>query len=174
MKSIFFVLTYTGSFVSKIVKNYTKKEYAHVSISLDNELKEMYSFGRIYAYYPFFGGFVQEGINIGTFKRFKNTKSAVYEYKVTESQYNNIKKIINNFKQNKNIYGYNYLGLFAAIFNKEFKTTNRFYCSEFVKYVLDESGINNDLPKLVKPMDFLQISNELIYKGILREYEYKN
>ena len=69
MKEIYIVLTHTGTVLSRIIKDYTQDEFSHVSISLDKELKEMYSFGRLNPYNPFWGGFVQEGINFGTFKR---------------------------------------------------------------------------------------------------------
>ena len=44
MKEIYFVLTHTGTALSKIIKGFTKDEFSHVSISLDINLKEMYSF----------------------------------------------------------------------------------------------------------------------------------
>ena len=50
MKNIYLILTYTGTVLSKIIKNYTKDEVSHVSISLDVELKQMYSFARLNPY----------------------------------------------------------------------------------------------------------------------------
>ena len=47
MKKIYIVLTYTGTILSRIIKVFTKKEYSHVSIALDQDLKYMYSFGRL-------------------------------------------------------------------------------------------------------------------------------
>ena len=49
--------------LSRIVKCYTRKEYSHVSIALDENLEEMYSFGRINPYVAFIGGFVHEQID---------------------------------------------------------------------------------------------------------------
>ena len=43
MKKIYIVLTHTGTTLSKIIKTYTKDEFSHVSIALDNKLQEMYS-----------------------------------------------------------------------------------------------------------------------------------
>lgn len=40
MKKIYIVLTDTGTVLSKIIKIYTKDEFAHVSISLDKGLKK--------------------------------------------------------------------------------------------------------------------------------------
>ena len=67
MKKIYLVLTHTGTILSRIIRIYTKDEFTHVSISLDDELNEMYSFGRLNPYNPFLGGFVHENINYGTF-----------------------------------------------------------------------------------------------------------
>ena len=175
MKDIYILLTYTGTALSGIVKFYTKKKYTHVSISLDSELKELYSFGRLNPYNPVRGGFVKEDLNSGTFKRFKNTIAAIYSFKVTDEQYENIKNTIYNVRDNKEKYKFNILGLFLVSINKKLKRKNTFYCAEFVKHVL-ETGLNKKfLPEIIKPMDFLDIKNiELIYEGILRKYQDEN
>ena len=86
MKKIYIVLSFTGTILSRIVKLYTRKEYSHVSISLDKDLKHMYSFGRLNPYNPFWGGFVQESPNYGTFKRFKNSKIKIYSMEVSDEE----------------------------------------------------------------------------------------
>ena len=93
MKKIYIVLTYTGTWLAKIVKFYTKKEYSHVSISLDENLDEMYSFGRLNPYIPFIGGFVQESPKYGTFKRFSKTKSVIYSLDVSDDTYEKNKRV---------------------------------------------------------------------------------
>ena len=40
MKKIYIVLTYTGTILAKIVRMYTKREFSHVSIALDEDLKK--------------------------------------------------------------------------------------------------------------------------------------
>ena len=87
MKKIYIILTHTGTILSTIIKYYTKDEFSHVSIALDADLEEMYSFGRLHPYNPFLGSFVHESIKKGTFKRFKNTKAKVYSLFVTDDQY---------------------------------------------------------------------------------------
>lgn len=170
-KKIYIILTYTGTILSKIIKCYTKAEFSHVSIALDSELKEMYSFGRLNPYNPFIGGFVHEGINIGTFKRFKNTKTAIYSLELTHKQYNRLKKLIKKIKNTKYLYSFNVLGLFASGFNIKLNRKNCFYCSEFVKYLIEKSKLGIELPDLIKPNDFKKINSlKLIYKGILQNY----
>lgn len=173
MKEIYIVLTYTGTLLSKVIKAFTGNEFAHVSIALDVELKNMYSFGRLNPYNPFIGGFVHEYIDDGTFKRFKNTVSKVYAIQIEDEKYENLKKIISKIQDNKKDYTFNILGLFAAGIHIRLKYDKSFYCAEFVKYVLDKSKINTNLPDTIKPEDFKKLEHanaKVIYTGLLREY----
>lgn len=170
MKKIYIILTYTGTILSQIVKVYTKREFSHVSISLDENLTKMYSFGRLNPYNPFSGGFVHERINQGTFKRFKNTKTKIYSLEVSEEKYKELEKLIKEMYNEKESYKFNILGLIGILINHQVKRENYFYCAEFVKYVLEQSSII-ELPDLVKPEDFEKIYGlDEIYKGLLREY----
>ena len=93
-KSIYIILSQTGTMFSKALKFFTGAEYNHASISLSPTLNKMYSFGRLNPYNPFIGGFVQEGKDIGTFKRFSKTKAMVLEIKINCDQYEKIKFMI--------------------------------------------------------------------------------
>jgi len=170
-KKIYIVLTQTGTVLSRLIKLYTGAEYCHVSISLDKRLNKMYSFGRLNAYNPFIGGFVHEGIYFGTFKRFKNTITEIYSIEVTNEQYNKIKQEIKRISKNKESYKFNYAGLFLAGINYRYKKNKAFYCAEFVKHLTDTANIELNLPDVIKPIDFKEISNlELLYKGVLKNY----
>lgn len=172
MKGIYLILTHTGTLPSRMIKSFTKDEFSHVSISLDIDLEEMYSFGRLRLYNFFIAGFVHESINEGTFKRFYKTKAKIYYLKVTDEQYELIKEAINQIWNDREKYKFNMLGLFAVSIHKKIKREYYFYCAEFVKYVLEKAGINTDLPDIVKPEDFKQIEGlEEIYSGYLRKYK---
>ena len=171
MKKIYFVLTNTGTALSKIVRHFMKDEYAHVSISLDKDLHKMYSFGRLNPYNPFYGGFVHEGVRKRTFRRFKNTKSSIIELEVTDEQYNKIDEMLKIFKRERRKFGFNIRGLFAVYFNKKIRKEKSFYCAEFVKYIAEEAGLELQLPELVRPEHFKKIPKSLvIYKGLLNDY----
>ena len=175
MKEIYLVLTHTGTVLSNIVKFYTKKKYTHISIGLDSELNELYSFGRLNPYNAFVGGFVHEKLNKGTFARFKNTLGAVYSLKVTDEQYNSIASTIKHVKENKDKYKFNIIGLFFVSINKKYQKQDTFYCAEFVKYILETSFNKKLLPEIIKPMDFTRLDNvELIYEGLLNQYKFIN
>lgn len=171
MKKIYIILTHTGTNLSKLIKNYTKDEFSHVSIALDRELKYMYSFGRLHPYNPFWAGFVHEFIDDGTFKRFYLTKARIYSLEVTEQQYQKIQEAIEKIEKEKEQYTFNILGLFAAGFRKKIARRKSFYCAEFVKHVLEEALVKTGLPEVAKPEDFKQIENlQEIYSGYLKKY----
>ena len=157
MKEIYIILTYTGTILSNIIKTYTRDEYSHVSISLDKELNEMYSFGRLNPYNAFIGGFIHEKIDAGTFKRFKNTKAMIYSLEIEEEQYKKIKDKIKEMEQEKETYRFNIWGLFAVSIHKKIKAPRTFYCAEFVKYILEEAGIELELPEIIRPQNFKDI-----------------
>ena len=171
MKKVYIVLTHTKTILSRLIKEFTKCEFSHVSISLDVDLNKMYSFGRLNAYNPFFAGFVHEYINKGTFKRFYKTKTKVYSLNVTDEEYAKIEKTINQIKAEKEKYKFNIIGLVAAGVHKKIGNDHSFYCAEFVKYVLENAGIKTNLPEIVKPEHFesLEDINE-IYYGLLKKY----
>lgn len=170
-KKIYIVLSYTGTALSKLIKLYTGAEFSHVSISLDEKLKQMYSFGRLRAYNPFIGGMVHESLEKGTFKRFNKTYAAIYSVEVTKNQYENIEKKILYMYKNKSLYKFNILGLFANGLNISIKRKNYFYCAEFIKDVTEEADLDLNLPKLVRPVDLKKSKKlHLEYKGILNQY----
>ena len=171
---IYIILTYTGTMLAKIIKYYTHCEFSHVSISLDKNLEHMYSFGRLNPYNPFKGGFVQESVDKGTFKRFKNTKAMICSLEVTEEQYNKIKNTIRKISLEKENYKFNIIGLFAVSIHLKIKRKRSFYCAEFVKYLLDNSSMKTYLPNIIKPEDFKNIKSlKPIYIGKLKEYNVK-
>lgn len=141
MKRIYIILTYSGTVLSRIVKAYTGAEYSHVSIGLDENLTKMYSFGRLNPYNPFIGGFVHEGINIGTFKRFKNTQTAVYSIMISDEQYNRLNQIIHKVEATSQEYKFNFVGLVAVALHMKIQRRRGFLLCRICE-VCYEKGSN--------------------------------
>ncbi len=171
MKKIYFVLTDTGTMLSRIIKFFMKDEYAHISLSLDKDLNHMYSFGRLNPYNPFIGGFIHESTRRGTFKRFKNTRARITVLNVTDEQYEKLRFLILNIKHNRKSFSFNVLGLFAIYFKIKLSKKRCFYCAEFIKYITEKSEIDLNLPELIRPEDFRDIANtKVVYLGLLQAY----
>lgn len=172
-KSVFIVISKTGTFPSRVIKMWTKEPYAHTSIALDINLNEMYSFARKKLKNPFNCGFISEDITTGVFGRDKETMCRIARLKVTESQYKIIIKELDKFKRNKTLYRYNYIGIFGVTINKAVEREFNYFCSQFVYHVLSKAGVKifTKKPGLVRPEDFRTSPYlELIYEGRLNEY----
>lgn len=175
MRSIYLVMSQTGTMLSRTIKFFTGKQYNHISISLDDNLTCMYSFGRKNPNNPFIGVLVEEGINKGTFKKFYKTQCKVIEIELTDEQYESVYQNIKKMLKEKEKYKYNILGLVLALFNIERHHETKFYCSEFVRYILDNSQIDvSKIPTIPHPVDFNILSNKNIYEGQLKNYTLKN
>lgn len=172
-KNVYIVLTQTQTYPARAIRFYTHEPYAHASIAFDEDLEEMYSFARKGIYNPFNAGFIREHLDRGIFGRFSSTSCGIYRLQVTDEQCLRLKKLIEKFNLNKEVYSYNYLGLIGAAFNIPIQSKNKYFCSQFVAYVLEESGIHifDKSYALVKPRD-IRINPRLksVYQGKLSEY----
>lgn len=172
-RNVYIVLSQTKTYPARAIRLYTHEPYAHASIAFDEGLEEMYSFARRGRYNPFNAGFIREYIDKGVFGRFNTTTCSIYRLQITEQQYTCLRKEIDIFNQNKNDYSYNYIGLIGAAFNIPVRARQRYFCSQFVAYVLERSGINifNKNYALVKPRDIrINPALDTIYEGRLSLY----
>lgn len=170
---IYILLSQTQTFPSKIIRLYTRKPYAHASIAFDERLDEMYSFARRGIWNPLNAGFIREDIDTGIFGRYVDTMCCIYRLKVTQEQYDNMRDIIERFKSDSMSYSYNFLGVAAIAFNKSLDREKKYFCSQFVAYVLKMSGIevSEKTPGLVTPMDLAKYDElETVYVGRLHDY----
>lgn len=173
-KNIYLVFSNTGTILAKCINYYTKDKYVHVSLSLDESFEKMYSFGRIYPRNPFIGGLIEENLKDGVYKNFQNSECIIYRVQVSNEQYVLLKKELDLFLKDQKKYKYSLLGLLGVIMNRPIKRSNRYFCSEFVSYLLIKSNIYdpNKIPSLTKPSDLLNINDkEFIYEGLTYEYK---
>lgn len=173
-KQIYIVISQTGTVLSRILKMITGAEYNHASLSLSPNLDAMYSFGRKNPYNPFIGGFVLESPHTGTFKRFHKTKALVMAVDISEETHNAINEAIEKMLAERKKYHYNYLGVLLAAIHINHKRANYYYCSEFVKHILEEFEIegSKELNPIVHPIHFLKLPHTPIYCGKLKDYTF--
>lgn len=172
-KYVYVALMRTQTLVSKSIKLVTNDEFTHSSISLDKNLESMYSFGRPFPHTPLFARFIEEKFHKGLLGTYEDLPGIIIELEVTDIQYAIIKEMLEHFVSNSSSYKYNYVGMLYNYINKEFIIENRFLCSEFVYYVLNESKVLDfSKPRnLVRPVDFLVLEKNIIFKGNLKELQ---
>ncbi len=170
---IYLVFTKTGTWLSRTLNFFENSDYIHVSLGLNNQSSNLYSFGRTNPGNPFSGGFVIEDLSKGIYERFDETSLCVYRLRITERQYYILKKKITPFLKSKGTYKYNFIGLFGLWFNLPINRQFHFFCSQFVSLILTQAGIfkSNKPFGLVKPCDLIEIEGmELLFKGPLKSY----
>ena len=172
-REVYIMLSQTRTYFARLIKLYTREPYAHASIAFDEDLEEMYSFARLRPKNPFISGFLEEDITSGVFGACTETTCCVYSLKVTEEQYARLKSEVEIFKKNRNKYSYNFLGIVGVMIHKPINSENRYFCSQFVAYILDKGGINlfNKDSGLVRPFD-IRVCPKLkkVYQGKLVNY----
>jgi len=162
----------TGTRFSRVLRAATQKKYTHVSISLDKELNELYSFGRRNQYLPFIAGFVKEHPDKGVFRKFP-TECLIYEIEITDGEYSHLKDLLAVFMEDYRHYRYNFVALLLMSMNIPYNCKSHFVCSQFVAYLLTKSNVVdfNKAYSLVRPEDFYNIRfKHEIYEGLLRDY----
>jgi hypothetical protein len=172
-KCIYLVFAKTGTWLSRLICTFSEIEYAHSAISFDNSFRKMYSFGRINPDNPFSGGFVQESLFDGVYKKFSKCECLIYKVVVTEEQYYALENQIEKFMSEKDRYRYNFLGLFGILLNLQIKRENHYFCSQFISEILMECNIHDfdKTPELMKTTDLFKIKNkEIIWRGRANEY----
>lgn len=171
-QDIYIITSQTGTRFSRLLHLFNRAPYNHASISMDGSLRELYSFGRQCLWLPIASGFVREAPGRGIYRRYQDTQCAVYRVWVSPDQYRRLREAIRRFEEEEWAYRYNFLGLLTMMAGIPFRRQYHFVCSQFVAYVLSQSGLW-DLDKdisLARPQDFSRLSGaRLIYQGRLND-----
>ncbi|HEY0828089.1 MAG TPA: hypothetical protein VGE40_08340 [Bacilli bacterium] len=173
MKTIYLLLTDTGTLLNRLIKKYTQAPYNHISIAFDRDLKDLYSFGRKRPNNPINGSFVKEYIDRGMYAKFKETSFSLYSISVPAEVYERMMNLVKEFEQNQEKYTYNALGLLAFVVSMPIERKNAFFCSQFVATLFKNSDhdLFNKSPALVAPYDFVKTGRlDFIDSGILQKY----
>ena len=179
MKPIYVVLTKTGTILSRLISKITGDWYTHASVSFDDNLQTMYSFGRRWTHNPLIGGFMKESTEYGIMRKFADSDTVVIQVELDDAKYHEIVDYVTAMYAERKKYKYNYLGLFFSRWKVAVRSrkANRFYCSEFVNDILERFGIikRGQFGKVVRPMELLKLQLEgigkVIYRGALSKFK---
>lgn len=171
---IYLILSSSSSLPAKIIKTFIESPLNHSSISLDDSLCEMYSFGRLKMWNAFYGGFVREHKDKGFYEKFTDTYVRVYRFPVSREVYQNTEKFLRDCYNRKEEFKYNLIGVAMAKINVPVVRKDQYFCSEFVAICFDSCKIRelNRNPHTYQPSFFEELPDkELIYDGMLRDYD---
>ena len=159
---------HTNTIPSKVIKKVTRYKYSHVALSLEEDCFYTFSFGRRKVNSILHSGFVKEKQDGDFFKKFNNTICKIYEVRVSDFQYNQIKGKLYKMHNHMYKYNYDYYCIIPRFLGFPIRLKNKYVCSYFVASILDEFNVCkfNKNVCLVKPQDFENIDNfKEIYSG---------
>ncbi len=170
--NLYVLLTKTPLKTGKFIRKMTKFEYNHVSISLDEDLKILYSFSRKHKNASFYAGLVKESPLRYT-ENNTTTKVKIYKIPLKPKTYIKIKKYLKYTIKHKNDYLYNFYSAILYPLHKKVKIKNAYTCCEFAVYILRhfcklDLGINN----YCSIKDLSNYLNQyVIYEGIFQKID---
>lgn len=173
MKQVYVVLSATPTKIGRMIRLFTRSSFNHASISLTEDLSEMYSFARYRAHNALTGGFVQEFPQRLTLGKDTDVQIKVYEIPVCEEQYRKISEFVAEVRDDDEQCIYNSLAVLGHPFGLGSHTYKADVCTSFVVKALMHGGINL-LESMLDPMSPNEIdellSPYLYYHGSLQEY----
>ena len=162
---IYVVISATPYLLGKTIRGLTREIYNHTSISLDEELTQMYSFARRHFRTPLYGGFVKES----SARYHINGKSAqirLCKIPVTQEQYQAIAQKLAHMYQHKERYIYNHISAVGALIHKTIPAKNAYTCVEFCAEILAQAGMDIDPKKYYSIEDMVKLLEDfVIYTG---------
>ena len=164
MKTIYILLTRSGTLLSKLVYAVTGASYTHASMAFDEELDCLYSSTRKNGYTMFPAGPSKEYLNKGVFRLRGDAPCALYALEVTDEAYSHALCRAEEFMRHSEEYSFNTLGLILCGLHIRWQRRRHYFCSQFVSEVLEQSGA------LALPKDStLMHQLKCLYKGRLAD-----
>jgi len=169
-KSIYILLTRTSSILSRVIHRMTRAAYTHAALVMDEDFKEIYSFTRRDPRYILPAGLARENLRKGLYRARKDPPCRVYRLRVTEEEYERIRRRVQAMYAERENYHYNYLGVAANYFGRQHSSPKRYFCSEFVATMVKTGGHETAVvPARMRPMDFTRMPElEPVYQGSVR------
>ena len=173
MKTIYILLTRSGTILSNFEHLTTTDTYTHASIAFDENLETLYSSSRKNGRTTFPAGPCTERLDSGYYQGHDQIPCAVYELQVSDEAYENAKLEVARIMEKAGEYHFNIIGLLLCQMNIPCRRKRHFFCSQFVSEVLSRSHAL-ELPKdtsLMRPSDYTRLPGLLCqFRGRLSEF----
>ena len=158
-KYLYVVFSATPYRIGRLIRNLTGETYNHISLSLDKDLRRMYSFSRRFYRTPFYGGFVWESPS-----RYQvnghDSQICLCALPVTDSQHKQLEQLVEAMYSKRQSYLYNHLSVLGTVIRKPIPVKDAYTCVEFCIRILRDMGVDvhpgkyytiGDVQKLLQP-----------------------
>lgn len=167
-KYIYIMISRSTTIASYFIHFITRKEYTHSSLSVLDDLDEMYSFCRIYPRLVLPAGLSKESLYRGFYEIHKDIPCCLYRIEVTEQQYEMVKEVIKRLYEKRKFFSYDLWGGLDYLMKRKRRCYNQRYCSWFIAEVLGTFEILtfDKAYSLIEPVDFASNEKtEFLFEG---------
>lgn len=170
MKTVYLMVSHSGTVPANIVRFFTHKEYSHACYANSAALSNLYTFGRINTAFFIPGGFITGGIDSDFYQHYPHTKVRVYAVALTDAQFETVEARLAKFLENPAQYHYGFANCVLQFLGLRVHRPHHYTCSQMIAQLFE--GI---LPlqkdwSLAKPMDFCNLALPCIFEGTAEEY----
>ncbi|MEG1380937.1 MAG: hypothetical protein RSC73_01725 [Ruthenibacterium sp.] len=170
MKTVYLMVSHSGTAPANLVRFFTHKEYSHACYARDESLSNLYTFGRIHTAFFIPGGFITGGIDSDFYKHYPHTKICVYAATLTQAQYETVEARLAVFLKNQQQYHYGFANCVFQFFGLRVHRRHHYTCSQFIAQLFaDILPLQKDW-SLAKPTDFCNLALPCVFEGTAEEY----
>ena len=159
---LYIIFSATPTKIGRFIRSITRSEYNHISVSLDTQLHQMYSFARYYYRTPFYGGFVLESPSRYWING-ESSRIAVYKLPIDPETYDSLSAHLKNMLQRKERFLYNHFSAWAVPFRRRIPTKDAYACVEFCMEIMQIAGVSFDPSKYYTIKDLQRILHAYQY-----------
>lgn len=143
MKNLYIVLIQTHTNLGRIIRLISRYKYNHVSLSFNETLEPMYSFGRYKRWNGFKAGFVEESI-LRFLSKNKDVQLKVYKVPVTEETYKETQRYYKQVEEAHIQYGKRELITIKLPKPLRLKAKGKYICLSFMTHIMQKINILKD------------------------------
>ena len=174
MRTIYVLLSRSGTLLSRLVRAATGDEYTHASIAFDERLETLCSMARIFAALPLPAALVCESPGTGYYGRHPDVACALYAVRVSDAGYalarRRLEAMLRRQAETGNrAYRYSLLGLLACRVGRAWTRPGRAFCSQLVAELLLCAGVRlPKAPSLMRPQELAAVGGAVcIWRGTM-------
>lgn len=161
---LYIVFSNTPCKMGSFIRAVTHGMYNHVSVALNEDLSEMYSFARLKRDTPFCGGFVHEGAERYRLKE-RTADISICGIEVGEEGVEKVRSRIKNMEQQRDAYLYNLFSAMLVPIHKKAYARDSYTCVEFVSAILKIAGVSLLCECYSASELYLQLHDREVYRG---------
>lgn len=162
--TLYIVFSNTPCKMGSFIRAVTHGAYNHVSVALDRDLTEMYSFARLKRDTPFCGGFVHEGAERYRLKE-RTADISICSIQVGEEGIEKVRSRIKNMEEQREVFLYNLISAMLVPLHKKAYARDSYTCVEFVSAILKIAGVSLLCECYSASELYAQLHDREVYRG---------